>query len=111
MSKVVYTVDDFKPLDNGKWGTPVEVERRLRITLSVATYAYEVLDRPCMSDAMWDVLAARINRWMPTGHPVMDEFFMTQFSPMTGMWIHDHPELAGIKAIYDRYYDRVLSRL
>lgn len=109
MSLTVMTIDDFKPLGDGTWGTPVEQERRRRITLAVATYAYEVLDQPFMSDAVWDVLAAQINRRMPTGHPVMDEFFATEFSAMTGMWIHNHPELDGIIATYERYRAAVLN--
>jgi len=109
MSLKVMNAEDFKPLGDGTWGTPVEIERRRRISLSVATYAYEVLDRPFLSDAMWDVLASRIDRRMATGHPLLDEFFLTQFSAMTGMWIHDHPELDGVKAIYERYHARVLG--
>lgn len=105
MSLKVMSVADFKPLDAGTWGTPVERERRRRIHLSVATYAYEVLDAPFMPDAVWDVLASQIDRWTPTGHPLLDEFFATRFSPMTGMWIHEHPELDEIAAIYRRYRD------
>lgn len=82
---------------------PHELERRRRIQLSVMTYAYEIADAPIVSDATWDWLAAKIDRWVGTGHPLLDEFFLTEFSPMTGMWIHNHPELAGVSRIHDRY--------
>lgn len=101
MGKVL-SVEQFEPLTG--WGSPIEHEVRRRIQISVATYAYEIADRPIMNDATWDWLACRIDRWMGTCHPLLDEFFVAEFSPMTGMWIHKHPELAGIKRTYERYY-------
>lgn len=86
------------------WGTTNEREIRRRIVLSVATYAYEIADRPIMPDLMWDHMAQSIDPSMGTGHPLIDEFFATHFSPMTGMWIHHHPELSKVKNIFDQYY-------
>lgn len=99
----VLRAEDFPPLRTG-WGTPVEREVRRRIQLSVATYGYEIADKPIMADCLWDWLAGRINKTMGTCHPLVDEFFAAEFSPMTGMWIHHHPELDGIKQLYERYY-------
>lgn len=87
------------------WGSPREREIRKRIGLSVATYAYEIADKPIMPDSMWDMCAQEIDKHMPTGHPLLDEFFLTEFSPMTGMWIHKHPELPKVKQLFERYYD------
>jgi hypothetical protein len=87
-----------------KWGSPVETEVRRRITAAVAAYAYEVRDEPIMSDTAFDKLVQSINPKMGTCHPILDEFFASRFSPMTGIWIHDHPELPGIIAILDRWY-------
>lgn len=95
-----------RELDLGDWGSPIELEVRRRIRLSIAAYAYEVLDRPIMSDNEFDKLAQSIDRRRGTCHPIMDEFFITQFSPMTGMWIHNHPELARIKSLYQLHYAR-----
>jgi hypothetical protein len=103
MNKIVLGVADFPPL-NAYVPQPHEIERRRRIHISVATYAYEIADKPIMSDAEWDVLAARIDRRMGTAHPIMDEFFRYEFSPMTGMWIHKHPELDGIERLFSRYW-------
>lgn len=86
------------------WGTPIEQEIRLRIRLAVATYAYEIADKPIVSDAVWDQLAQRVRPKVGTCHPLIDEFFVTQFSPMTGMWIHNHPELPKIKKLFDNFY-------
>ncbi len=83
---------------------PHELERSRRIRLSVAAYAYEIANTPIMADQMFDWLAERVNKTMGTGHPLMDEFFLLHFSPMTGMWIHQHPELGGIERIFTRYY-------
>lgn len=88
----------------GDWGSPIELEVRRRIRVSVAAYAYEVLDRPVMTDDEFDKLAQSIRPKMGTCHPLLDEFFVTQFSPMTGMWIHDHPELDRIKLLYQTHY-------
>lgn len=88
----------------GRWGKAIEVEVRRRIRLSVATYAYEIMNEHIMPDFEWDLLAQQINPKLGTCHPVIDEFFAAQFSPMTGMWIHNHPDLGGIKRLYDRHH-------
>jgi hypothetical protein len=93
-----------RELDLEDWGSPIERETRRRIRLSIAAYAYEMLDRPIMEDDEFDKLAQSIQRRVGTCHPLLDEFFITQFSPMTGMWIHAHPELPKIKALYQTHY-------
>jgi hypothetical protein len=86
------------------WGNSIEQEVRLRIRVSVAAYAYEIANKPIMSDAIFDWLASKVQRTMGTCHPLLDEFFAVEFSAMTGMWIHKHPELDGIASIFTRYY-------
>lgn len=86
------------------WGRAIEHETRRRIRLAVAAYAYEVASSPIMEDHQFDLLAQTINPKLGTCHPAIDEFFAHQFSPMTGMWIHDHPELGGIRKIYERHF-------
>ena len=88
----------------GRWGRAIEVEIRRRIQLTVATYAYEVKDDPFLSDDQWDRLAQTINPRLGTCHPVLDEFFASRFSPMTGMWIHEHPELDKVSRLYNHFY-------
>lgn len=82
------------------WGLAIEQEVKRRIDLAVATYAYEIADNPIMSDDDWDKMAQFINPRLGTCHPILDEFFAAEFSPMTGMWIHTHPELDKIEKIY-----------
>lgn len=108
MGGKVMSVKDFDPLPQYA-PTPRELEVRLRIRVSVGAYAYEIANRPIVSDAEWDWQAAQIERFMGTGHPLLDEFFVTQFSPMTAMWIHNHPELSGIKRIFERYYAAITA--
>lgn len=88
----------------GRWGLAIEHEVRARIRVTVATYAYEIADSPIMSDFQWDALAQSINPKLGTCHPLVDEFFAAHFSPMTGMWIHQHPELDKVKALYERHH-------
>lgn len=91
-------------LGGSTWGLPIEVETRNRVQIAVGAYAYEIKSTPIFNDATFDRLAQLIQPRMGTCHPLIDEFFATEFSPMTGMWIHKHPELTKIAAVYQRYY-------
>jgi len=94
------------------WGNaPVEIEVRKRIRAAVAAYAYEIMDTPIMGDQSFDKLVQSINPKMGTCHPLLDEFFASKFSPMTGMWIHEHPQLERIKSIYHRYYSGAVKEM
>jgi hypothetical protein len=86
------------------WGSRDEVERRNRISLSVAAYAYEFHADSIMSDDEYDQLALEITPGRPTGHPVLDDFFRRSFSPDTGMWVRNHPELERLAAVYATYW-------
>lgn len=79
-------------------------EIRNRIRLSVAAYAYEVQNNPIMSDADFDALAESIDPQVLTGHAQIDLFFLWDFSPETGIWIHHHPELAEVGRVYEEFY-------
>lgn len=83
-------------------------EIRNRIRLAVAAYAYECRSDPVMSDAAFDQLALKIEPRVLTGKPILDLFFLTEFEPHTGAWIHEHPELAGIARLYESYYEERL---
>ena len=86
------------------WGTDVEKEVRNRIKLSVAAYAYEVHSDSIMSDSEFDHLALQINKQLATGNQLLDKFFVEEFSPYTGQWIHKHPNIAGLEKIYLKHY-------
>jgi hypothetical protein len=77
-------------------------QRRARIRLSLAAYSYEFESTSIMSDAEYDKLSQSIDPDVETGAPNLDFFFMDQFSAHTGQWIHDHPELEKVKALYHR---------
>lgn len=81
------------------WGTPVEQERRRRIRLSVAAYAYEIAAEPIMSDAEYDALAHEVDVRVMTGHPVFDEFFVAEYQPYTGAWVRRHPDQPGLRRL------------
>lgn len=91
----------------GTWGTPRELEIRRRIQISVAAYAYEIADDPVMGDDVFDWFAQRVCPRMGTCHMLLDEFFVAHFSPMTGMWIHHHPDLVGIERVFNRSGDNI----
>jgi hypothetical protein len=82
------------------WGSEVEVERRNRIRLTLAAYAYEFDDNPIMSDAEFDDISRKINPNIATGHKQHDKFFREKFEPDTGMWIRQHPFLRRVDRVY-----------
>jgi hypothetical protein len=93
----------------------IEVERRNRIRLSLAAYAYEFENTSIMSDADFDKLALQINPELTTieeyqlpeqkdRYKVLDRFFQNEFQPDTGQWIHKHPELDRLANLYNKLW-------
>jgi hypothetical protein len=78
----------------------VEQERRNRIRLAVAAYAYEFEDDVIMPDAEFDKLALAIQPLVLTGDDRHDLFFLTRFAPHTGQWVRFHPNIEGLRRIY-----------
>ena len=74
----------------------METEKRKRIRLSLAAYAYELYDQPIISDNEYDQLSKSINPMIMTDNIVLDVFFMGIFTPDSGIWIHQHPELSKL---------------
>ena len=98
------SLEAFFEEEKPKWGEPVGIQTRLRIKLCVAAYAYEIENSEIMSDAEFDNKCLEVDTSIDTGNEVLDRFFREQFDPSTGQWIHRHPELDKIKAIYNNYY-------
>jgi hypothetical protein len=86
--------------------SPVEIERRNRIKLSVAAYAYEFHADSIISDAEFDNLSDQINVQIRTGNERIDDFFCEHFEPHTGMWIQKHPDRDGLEKIYQKHYKK-----
>jgi len=91
-----------------------EAERRNRIRLAFAAYAYEIENDPIMSDAEFDELCLKINQEVSTledyhcketrkRYEKIDRFWAAEFSPDTGQWIHKHPELPYLSRCF-RYF-------
>lgn len=81
-----------------------KAERRRRIRISVAAWAYENHRRPIMSDSAYDDLSNEIRPELPTGNPTLDAFFRDHFDYDTGLWIHKHPNPEGLEDIYARVW-------
>ena len=88
------------------WGSEVEVERRNRIKVAVAAYAYECKSDSIMDDSAFDKLCYSINPDIKTGDVVLDKFFKNQFQPHTGQWIWKYPKsrMNGLYQIYETFY-------
>jgi hypothetical protein len=102
-------------IDIPKWGNTVEVERRKRIKLAIAAYAYELESDSIMSDGDFDKLCLEIHPHMSTvedhhdektikRYKKLDKFWSKEFQPDTGQWIHKHPERELVKHIYHKHY-------
>jgi|SRR5580765_6972728 len=83
-----------------EWGSPHEVERHLRIKVAVSAYAYEIKDDPIMDDSEFDGLCRKVKLNKKTGNKKMDEWFINNFQPYTGQWVHNHPNRKGLNRIY-----------
>ena len=86
--------DLFEPV----WGNHIEREKRNRILLTLWAYAYEIKNKPMVSDRLFDCLATYIDPAIETGR--LDEWWRENFNPATGMWIHNHPELHLVEVMY-----------
>ena len=87
-----------------KYNPIVDAETRLRIKVALYAYAYEYEADPLVSDAEFDDLCSKVNLDVNTRRPDLDKWFRSEFSPYTGQWIHNHPELHIIEHIYKSYY-------
>lgn len=75
------------------WGSPVEVETRRRIRLSIWAYAYEFLNVSIVSDEEFDREALLVDVKTKTGNKRLDDFFRLHFAAYTGQWVTKHPDL------------------
>lgn len=80
----------------------IELERRRRICVSVWAYAYELRNVSLVKDHTFDMCARLIDVWTSTGNKKMDQWFLKNFDPNTGMWIRHHPELFRIEQIFEQ---------
>ena len=84
----------------------VEIERRRRIRLAVAAYAYEFMNDSVMSDHEFDRLSEQVDLTVSTGNRKLDSFFKKNFEPATGMWVRKHPEKDKLRRIYEQFLER-----
>lgn len=84
--------------------SPDERQRRIRIIVTIAAYAYEFRDHSLISDANFDRLSLLVDKDMVTGDVRMDKFFKKHFQPHTGMWIRLHPDLSRVEYLYEQVY-------
>lgn len=86
-------------------------QRKLRIALSLAAYAYEFQNDSIMSDGDYDALSLLVDPNVDTGAPDLDFFFSEEFDPSTGQWIRKHPELDQVERLYHYLKHQGLTKL
>lgn len=97
----------LSPKKNGlKKPTLIEKEKRNRIRLAVAAYAYEFAADSILTDEEFDKLAYSIQPKLCTFNKSLDAFFRTQFKPYTGMWIYSYPDIEALKNIYENIFSK-----
>lgn len=84
------------------WGSPVEVETKRRIFLTMCAYAYEFLNESLTDDANFDEECRLVDLAIDTSRPDLDAWWRANFDPSTGMWIRNHPELDKCGALVKR---------
>lgn len=102
-----FRIDKIKRIHDAyimKWGNLKEIETKRRINLAVWAYAYEFQNHSIVSDAVYDYESYMVNLSQQTGRPDLDFWFVLNFDPSTGLWIHKHPELNQIAQLYKRWY-------
>ncbi len=93
-------------MDTEEWGSREEIERYVRIQVSVAAHMYEKHDCSFLTDAEFDEISQMIDTSISTGNKKLDKFFREHFHPDTGMWIHNHPDRKGLERLYQQFYKR-----
>ena len=86
-------------VDNSPYSDRVCLETRKRIRVSVAAWAYEVLNSSIMTDAEFDALAESVDLSIDTRRPDLDKWFRKNFKSYTGSWVHGHPDRERLNLI------------
>jgi hypothetical protein len=72
-------------------------QKSLRLMVSIYACAYECFDYSLVDDFYYDELAAEVDVEVETGDEKLDKFFKEKYSPFTGHWVLQHPNLNEIK--------------
>lgn len=89
------------------WGSPIEVERRRRIRLSVWAYAYEEFDVSLVTDEVFDREAKLVDLKVSTGNRRLDTFFRNHFADYTGQWVLRHPDRPRLHVLTKSLIDQL----
>jgi hypothetical protein len=68
--------------------------------LSIWAYAYEFESASLVSDAFFDSESKKVDLTITTTRPDMDAWWIMNFTPHSGMWVRNHPELEKLRSRY-----------
>lgn len=100
-----------RPIRNNIYAPEACFQRRLRIRLALAAYAYEFEHDSILTDGEFDAMSLLVDASVGTGAPDLDLFFMEEFDPSTGNWIHQHPELDRVQRLYWYLKDQGINKV
>jgi len=84
-------------------------ETRNRLKVLLWAYAYEIKNEHMVSDAEFDRVCKEIDLTKTTDRPDMDEWFIQNFDPSTGIWVHSLPDAEKKKLAYK--YESMMNDL
>lgn len=75
--------------------TAMERARQARICVSLWACSYEFFAHSLVSDSKFDEMCKEVAATLhiDTDRPDLDKWFRAEFSPDTGQWIYNHPDL------------------
>lgn len=83
---------------------PMRFQKAVRAFIALAAYQYEIYGKSIFTDQEYDEIARLVDVKIDTDRPELDEFFRRNYTPISGMWVHNHPELEKLKRITLRQF-------
>lgn len=79
-------------------------QRRLRLKVLAAAYAYEIMHESYMTDAEFDATCQRID--VSVDVDSHDQWWRDNFDPSTGIWVHRHPDQDGLRRLVQSVFNK-----
>lgn len=75
--------------------------------VAVWAYAYELENDSLVSDHVFDQECLKVDLKLSTSYKgrdnrAIDKWFRENFDPCTGSWVQRHPDIKGLKRIYEQ---------
>ncbi len=79
-------------------------QRRIRLKILAAAYAYEIMNESYMSDSEFDQMCRRVD--LNVAVDSHDQWWRDNFDPSTGSWVHRHPDKYGLRRLVKNVFGK-----